>query len=487
MMPQIRAQPTGEHSRRYYIVRGVCLFYRPPTCMSPGGRRRIKVKRKGWRSLGLLAAGVLLSGALVNGVGAAGGARCGKAEAANLPSQIGFAAAAETEWGVCRYCAGAQAAPVFYALRTALSGGPKGGTDEHMCRSWWSCRLGVMQPTQISMVAGIGVRRQTRKAAPRAESSSTSDQMRLVPEGEFLLGSSESEADILVCGNSSSFADRKFCELMRKGEIPQKRVYLSAFYMDQHEVTDTDFERFTRATGYQTEAEKKEEGVVDGQKISGADWLRPRGPNSRNVRVHPVSLVTCKDAKSYCEWTAWRLPASAEWEKAARGSSRRRYPWGDTWRAGVANVAGGAVAAVGTHRGDVSPYEIYDMAGNVAEWVSDLYHIHYYETIEIRDPKGPDVAAPMAGLRVRRGASWRDGVDLARTASRLPAGPPWQPRWSAFDVRLTLLKHGRIVDRLLNGRALSNWREGLPNTSRASPLASTTWTGGPGALSRNLR
>ena len=140
--------------------------------------------------------------------------------------------------------------------------------------------------------------------------------MLYVPAGEFLMGSKQDDA----------YDDEK----------PQHTVYLDAFWIDQTEVTNTMFTHFVEDTGYQTDAEKEEGwGWVctnNGcNNTSPVNWRSPNGPDSHldGLDKHPVVLVSWNDAKAYCEWTSRRLPTEAEWEKAARGTDGRIYPWGN--------------------------------------------------------------------------------------------------------------------------------------------------------------
>ena len=184
----------------------------------------------------------------------------------------------------------------------------------------------------------------------------------LVPPGDFWQGSTEGEID----------------------ELPPHRAKLSACYVGKTEVTFEQFSRFVGATGYVTEAEERGFGFVwvrgqqasdegEWQRADGADWKNPQGNRVVPGPKEPVRQVSVKDCKAYCEWAGLRLPTEAEWEKAARGTAGRQYPWGNSWDASKAAVSGIAPRSVGSFAAGSSPYGMLDMAGNVREWTASKY------------------------------------------------------------------------------------------------------------------
>jgi eukaryotic-like serine/threonine-protein kinase len=180
---------------------------------------------------------------------------------------------------------------------------------------------------------------------------------------------------IFTMGNNSGDPDEK----------PIHDVYMDAYWIDQTEITNTMYARFApHRDGYQ-----------------------------------PVQKISWDQAAAYCAWAGSRLPTEAEWEKAARGSDERTYPWGNQSPTGdLANFADrksflgwedidvddgfGNVAPVGHYPAGVSVYGAFDMAGNVAEWVNDWYDETYYSTTPLSNPSGP----ANGFFRVLRGGSW---------------------------------------------------------------------------------
>ena len=243
---------------------------------------------------------------------------------------------------------------------------------------------------------------------------------------------------------------------------PWHRVYVDGYWMDKTEVTNQQFARFVKATGYVTVAERKPraedypnappEKLVAGSVvfsppnhsveldnhfrwwnyIPGANWRHPEGPNSdiRTRMNHPVVHIAYEDAVAYCNWAGSRLPTEAEFEFASRGGlDRKRYAWGDEFRPGgkhMANTFQGhfpetntgedgytATAPVGSF--PANGYDLFDMAGNVWEWTSDWYRADYYQTLAASgevavNPAGPadsfDPNEPGVRKRVHRGGSF---------------------------------------------------------------------------------
>jgi formylglycine-generating enzyme required for sulfatase activity len=140
-------------------------------------------------------------------------------------------------------------------------------------------------------------------------------------------------------------------------EPPERKVTLGEFYIDKTEVTNKQYKEFSDSTN----------------RKPPANW--PGGLYSDGTGDNPVVFVTWSDAEQYCKWKGKRLPTEAEWEKAARGTDGRGYPWGDEFDIKKVNTLGefGGTIPVGTLKEGASPYGALDMAGNAQEWTSDWY------------------------------------------------------------------------------------------------------------------
>jgi formylglycine-generating enzyme required for sulfatase activity len=189
---------------------------------------------------------------------------------------------------------------------------------------------------------------------------------------------------------------------------PRREVYTDAFYIDTFEVTVGRYARFLEATG----AVNPPEGWKEADADRAADL--------------PVVGVDWRDAEAYCRWAGKRLPTEAEWEKAARGTDARLFPWGDqspdAERANFLNTApkayDGGLARVGSHPKGRSPFGVHDMAGNAAEWVADWYAEGFARN-DRRNPQGP----PDGKSKVVRGGDRFDPGDRIAAPRRYYANP----------------------------------------------------------------
>jgi sulfatase modifying factor 1 len=234
-----------------------------------------------------------------------------------------------------------------------------------------------------------------------------------IPAGKFVMGSNEDDilAALADCA-SEPFGNR--CEpSFFADEQPRREVQLSSFWLDRFEVRVADYERCVAL---------------------GRCRARPTSEGMRRFEAAelPASVVSWDDARAYCEFRGARLPTEAEFERAARGLTARRYPWGDLWNRRVTNhgrrgwdstddTDGFAeLAPIGSFTAGATPEGVYDLAGNVAEWVQDRY-VARYDADELRDPQGPGVGA--ASVRVVRGGNYRTDRSLLRGAARASAEP----------------------------------------------------------------
>jgi formylglycine-generating enzyme required for sulfatase activity len=197
-----------------------------------------------------------------------------------------------------------------------------------------------------------------------------------VPAGEFRMGSAASE------GWGS--------------ERPQHTVYLDGYWIYKYEVTVKQYRAFCAATGHAFPTDTPSWGWQD---------------------THPIMHVTWFDAQAYAAWAHAALPTEAQWEKAARGTDARMYPWGNDYDPNKLAQSGNSTGTqpVGSFPAGASPYGALDMAGNVWEWCADWFAPEYYADSPSRNPTGPESGA----FRVLRGGSWHYLSDTSvRCAAR---------------------------------------------------------------------
>lgn len=227
-----------------------------------------------------------------------------------------------------------------------------------------------------------------------------------IPAGEFLMGSPEGKG--------------------RADERPQRAVYLDAFVIDQVEVTNERYMAFVKTTGHRTPPNPY--GTSPLVSLAGIEHL-------------PVVQTTWYDAKAYCTWAKKRLPTEAEWEKAARGTDGRLYPWGnEPPTAKRANFDREwedekTLHPVGSLPGGDSPYGVKDMAGNAREWVSDWYDADYYQDAPPRNPLGPDKKGVVRSIR---GGSWHSPASDITTTARGRGGFALQTHGTGFRCARSL-------------------------------------------------
>jgi eukaryotic-like serine/threonine-protein kinase len=239
---------------------------------------------------------------------------------------------------------------------------------------------------------------------PGATQVSSTDSMEMVyvPAGDFNMGSSAGTAD----------------------EQPEHSVYLDAFWIDKTEVTN---------------------GMYS-QCVQSGSCLKPYNQSNTHFNYYPdptyanypVIDLKWSSAEVYCAWAGRRLPVEAEWEKAARGTDGRTYPWGNTLPNSTLlnfNTPAGDTLRVGSYPNGASPYGALDMAGNVTEWVADWYDAGYYGISPQSNPAGP-----AEGLyKVLRGGSWHSDVYSVRSADRHYLAPDTRDIVVGFRCALTAL------------------------------------------------
>jgi formylglycine-generating enzyme required for sulfatase activity len=239
-------------------------------------------------------------------------------------------------------------------------------------------------------------------AAPAAAVSNELDPVSMVtiPAGEFLMGNPEG--------------------MGRADEWPQRSVYLDAFAIDQVEVTNERYMVFIGTTGHRNPPNPYGTGPL---------------LSAKGVEQLPVVQTTWYDAKAYCTWAKKRLPTEAEWEKAARGTDGRLFPWGnEPATSKLANFDREwedekTLYPVGSLPDGDSPYGVKDMAGNAREWVSDWYDPDYYKYAPDESPLGPDKKGVVRSIR---GGSWHSPMADITTSARGRGGFALQTHGTGF-------------------------------------------------------
>lgn len=213
-------------------------------------------------------------------------------------------------------------------------------------------------------------------------------EMLLIPAGEFTMGS------------EGGFSD----------ERPPHKVYLGDFYIDKYEITNSQYKKFVEAAGHRIPVNATDPDFD----------LWPDKKPMPGIDNQPVVNVCWEDAEAYCKWAGKRLPTEAEWEKAARGTDNRQYPWGNDSpakkgaRYEIKWQKDKTFSDVGSFAAGASPYGVMDLAGNASEWVADWYSLDYYRQSPNKNPCGP-----VSGYhRVVRGGSLFDADYYLRTTDR---------------------------------------------------------------------
>jgi len=258
-------------------------------------------------------------------------------------------------------------------------------------------------------------------ASDKIDKNSSIKNMTLIPAGQFIMGSDKVE----TFNKSGEFGNAK---PWYQDEHPQHTMEVPAFYLDTYEVTNQQYRQFIKLvtatppehwvqTGYivSMSPQKLDNAPVNilrklVSKVFQLD-IDTRMMNKKSLLkvIHerlakldnlPVTYVPWKDANEYCRWIGKKLPTEAQWEKAARGPDGLEFPWGNDWQPDYLNAGGEEidVMAVGSYEKGKSPYGVYDMAGNLMEWVEDWYEAY----------PGAEYKSPRYGKqrKVVRGGGW---------------------------------------------------------------------------------
>jgi len=188
-----------------------------------------------------------------------------------------------------------------------------------------------------------------------------------------------------------------------RNEWPAHTVFLSDYYISRYPITNQEYREFVQCTGHRIPIH----------------WQRGTFP--AGTGKHPIANVSWQDADAFARWRGARLPSESEWEKAARGTDERPYPWGSRFTEGErcnANNQVGTTTPVNEFPDGRSFYELWDMAGNVYEWCQDFYDDEYYKSSPATNPKGPDGGQE----RVVRGGCYIESRAALRTTHREGVG-----------------------------------------------------------------
>jgi len=221
--------------------------------------------------------------------------------------------------------------------------------------------------------------------------------MVLIPEGSFPMGVPHGDRD----GG--------------RDEYPRHDVFVGNFYIDKFELTNGRYHEFVNATKHR----------IPQNPTNATRNLWQGETITESLADRPVVNVDWADAHAYCQWAGKRLPTEAEWEKAAKGTADRRFPWGNVeptnkhlnfnqqW------IGEKTLMPVGSYELGKSPFGVYDVAGNVWEWVNDWYDAKYYEKSPAKNPTGPETGTK----RVLRGSGWQNETPTVRIFTRVDSDP----------------------------------------------------------------
>ena len=242
----------------------------------------------------------------------------------------------------------------------------------------------------------------------------TKENMIFIPEGSFTMG--------FKIDNDHEWGDMD--------EEPVHQVTLSSYWIDKYEVTSSNFTKFLNEN--KNEAHRFIEITPSVTVQFDDNVYQPR----KGLENYPVNRVSWFGADAYCKWKEKRLPTEAEWEKAARGTDQRIFPWGNefpdnsrvTFRRKFSEKGFQVMEPVEGMKNGISPFRVHQMAGNVWEWVSDWFDATAYQDENRIDPKGPE-----SGIsKVLRGGNWYYKAYYMRTTYRFNERPDIFKVWQGF-------------------------------------------------------
>ena len=242
----------------------------------------------------------------------------------------------------------------------------------------------------------------------------TKENMIFIPEGSFTMG--------FKIDNEHDWGDMD--------EEPVHQVTLSSYWIDKYEVTSSNFTKFLNEN--KNEAHRFIEITPSVTVQFDDNVYQPR----EGLENYPVNRVSWFGADAYCKWKEKRLPTEAEWEKAARGTDQRIFPWGNefpdnsrvTFRRKFSEKGFQVMEPVEGMKNGISPFRVHQMAGNVWEWVSDWSDATAYQDENRIDPKGPE-----SGIsKVLRGGNWYYKAYYMRTTYRFNERPDIFKVWQGF-------------------------------------------------------